>query len=72
MGDNKIRENRLRRMAERQGLRLVKSRRRDRHASGYGTYTLIDAATSDSDAAVGGFGLDLDAIEHQLRSRPET
>jgi hypothetical protein len=70
MSDNKIRENRLRRMAERQGLRLIKSRRRDRHASGYGTYTLVDATTSDAD--VSGFGLDLDAIEHQLRNRSET
>lgn len=32
----KVRENRLRRMAERQGLRLVKSRRRDPRAIDYG------------------------------------
>lgn len=39
---DKVRENRLRRMAERQGLRLVKSRRRDPQAVDYGTYGLID------------------------------
>ena len=38
---DKIRENRLRRMAERQGLRLVKSRRRDPLALDYGRYWLL-------------------------------
>jgi hypothetical protein len=42
---DKVRENRLRRMAERQGLRLVKSRRRDPHAIGYGGYMLVYART---------------------------
>jgi hypothetical protein len=41
MTEEKIRENRLRRMAERQGLQLVKSRRRDSLAIGYGTYWLV-------------------------------
>jgi hypothetical protein len=41
--DEKVRENRLRRMAERQGLRLVKSRRRDPRAIDYGTYMLVNA-----------------------------
>ncbi len=36
------REKRLRRMAERQSLKLVKSARRDRLATDYGTYTIID------------------------------
>jgi hypothetical protein len=36
----KVFENRLRRAAERQGLRLVKSRRRDPRAADYGTYWL--------------------------------
>jgi len=40
----KVRENRLRRMAERQGLRLEKSRRRDPRALDYGTYCLWDEA----------------------------
>lgn len=38
----KTREDRLRRVAERQGLRLVKSRRRDPRAIDYGTYALAD------------------------------
>lgn len=38
----KARENRLRRMAERQGLLLRKSRRRDPQALSYDTYWLVD------------------------------
>lgn len=62
---DKVRENRLRRMAERQGLTLVKSRRRDPRAYDFGGYMLCDAATSlvvigSSPLA---FGLDLDDVE---------
>lgn len=39
--DEKVRENRLRRKAERQGYKLVKSRRRDPDATDYGTYQLV-------------------------------
>lgn len=64
---DKIRENRLRRMADRQGLVLQKSRLRDPHAIGYGTYQLVSAGT---DAAVAaeprGYGLSLDQIEARL------
>ena len=42
---NKVEENRLRRMADRQGLRLSKSRRRDPKALGYGLYALINVQT---------------------------
>jgi hypothetical protein len=42
----KVRENRLRRMAERRGLRLVKSRRRDPRAIDYGLYTLVSDRTN--------------------------
>ena len=42
MVDPKIFENRVRRAAKRQGLRVVKSRRRDPRASDYGTYTIFD------------------------------
>jgi hypothetical protein len=38
----KIRENKLRRMAERQGFRLKKSARRDPRAIDYGLYWIID------------------------------
>ncbi len=61
----KVRENRLRRMADRQALRLTKSRRRDPRAADYGTFWLIDAG---SNAVVGGgqFGMTLEAVEHHL------
>ena len=39
---SKVRENRLRRMADRRGLRLMKSRRRDPNAIDHGLYALID------------------------------
>lgn len=38
----KVLENRIRRAAERQGLRLEKSRARDPHAVDFGTYRLVD------------------------------
>jgi hypothetical protein len=56
----KVRENRLRRMAARQGLQLLKSRRRDPRALDYGTYWLVDA--SGVEVATG----DVDAIEARL------
>jgi hypothetical protein len=62
---DKVRENRLRRMAERQGLRLERSRRRDPWADGFATYQLVDVATSTvvGSGAEGGFGLTLDQVE---------
>jgi hypothetical protein len=45
MTEEKANENRLRRMAERQGLRLTKSRTRDPHGTDYGLYALIDDST---------------------------
>jgi hypothetical protein len=68
--DEKVRENRLRRRAERQGCRLLKSRRRDPYAVDYGTYMLVDAETN-SVVALGlerGYGLSLDDVEAQLDS----
>lgn len=41
--EQRVRENRLRRAAKRQGLRLVKSRRRDPRALDYGRYWLLDS-----------------------------
>ncbi len=41
----KAEENRLRRVAERQGLTLRKSRSRDPRVPGYGLYALIDPVT---------------------------
>jgi hypothetical protein len=65
---DKVRENRLRRMAERRGWRLEKSRRRDRLAPDFGTYQLVDPYTNTV-VAYGfsrGYGLDLDDVERNL------
>jgi hypothetical protein len=65
----RVRENRLRRMADRQGLRLMKSRRRDPRAVDYKRYMLVDLATG---AVVVGAGVldrpiwDLDQVEAYL------
>jgi hypothetical protein len=61
----KVRENRLRRMADRQGLRLVKSRRRDPRAVDYGNCLLVDKNT-DSVVAGDPVPMDLDAVERFL------
>ena len=63
-----VRENRLRRMAKRQGFRLVKSRRRDPRAIDYGGYMIVDLQTN---AVVAGgspyaFNLDIDEAEAYL------
>ena len=47
----KVRENRARRAARRQGLAVVKSRSRDPRALGYGGYMLVD--TSNNSAVAG-------------------
>jgi hypothetical protein len=65
---DKVRENRLRRAAQRQGLTLMKCRRRDTRAYDYGTYMLIDPLTNTV-VAYGGsgtYGLSLDDIETAL------
>lgn len=66
--EDKIRENRLRRMAGRQGLRLEKSRRRDTRATDYGTYQLVAAATNAlaSQGSPNGYGMTLDDVEQAL------
>lgn len=67
----KVRENRLRRMAERQGLQLVKSRRRDPLAIGYGGFMLVDVEHDDVVAGTDAAGRPiwpLDDIEHYLTS----
>jgi hypothetical protein len=64
----KVQENRLRRAAERQGLRLVKSRRRDPRAFDYGKYMLVDVQTNGVVFGVvaGHIGADLDEVEAYL------
>jgi hypothetical protein len=64
----KIRENRIRATAQRRGLVLQKSRRRDVHAIGYGRYQLIDASTTAVVSLGGRDGwMTLDQVETQLR-----
>lgn len=66
--EDKVREIRLRRAADRQGLKLQKCRRRDPRAIGYNTYQLTDART-DAMVAWGsqsGYGLTLDQVEKAL------
>lgn len=60
-------------MADRQGFRLEKSRRRDPRAIGYGTYQIVDAQTGavapvliDDQEVAELSGLDLDAVEKWL------
>ena len=64
----KVLENRLRRAAERQGLRLEKSRRRDTRAIDWGTYQLVDPYNNTLIAygLQSGYGLDLSDIAEQL------
>jgi len=52
-------------MAERQGLALHKSRRRDRRAIDYGVYWLVDGARKDA-ITMNSRGATLDAIEAYL------
>jgi hypothetical protein len=67
-GEEKVRENRLRRMAERQGYGLMKSRARDPRDITYGGYQLIDIQTSVAGwgSANRGYALDLDGVEEWL------
>jgi hypothetical protein len=60
--ERKIRENRLRRMAGRQGYKLHKSRRRDPMATDFETYQLARGAVVSR-------SLTLDEIEARLTAR---
>jgi hypothetical protein len=67
--ERKVAENRLRRIAARQGLRLVKSRRRDPRALAHGTYQLVDTRTRALVAGIPafeGYGLDLVDVADRL------
>jgi len=70
--EDKVRENRLRRMAERQGLALQKCRRRDPRALGFGTYRLVDPLRNRVVASIqsmGDYGYDLADVEQFLTER---
>jgi hypothetical protein len=67
--EQKVKENRARRAASRQGLSLMKSRSRDPRAIGYGGYLLLDSYTSVpqvGDPSVAGGWLTLDDVEQAL------
>jgi len=69
MTTEKTRETRLRRMAERQGLQLVKSRRRDHRAIDYGMYMIVNPNGNYIVAGAEGTGrpnLSLDDVEAWL------
>jgi|HubBroStandDraft_4_1064222.scaffolds.fasta_scaffold00009_87 hypothetical protein len=66
---DKVRENRLRRMAERQGFALRRSRRRDPLARDFGVYWIVDPA-KDRPLATGSYpdgGMDLEEVERWLQ-----
>jgi hypothetical protein len=68
-GTEKVRELRLRRMAERQGLALHKSRRRDTRAIDFGCWMIVDPFTNSIVAGTAGTGrpnMDLDQVEAYL------
>lgn len=58
----KVREDKLRRMAERQRLVVIKSKRRDPRAADFGTFSLVSMATG----AVIARELSLDEVEQYL------
>ena len=67
MTAEKVRENRLRRMADRQGLTLRKSGRRDPRALDFGMYALVDERNNIvAGAASGRFDFTLDDVEAYL------
>ena len=73
--EDKVRENRLRRAADRQGLRLMKSRSRDPQAVDFGLYGLVDVQTNGMvNPAIAGrwsCSWSLDEVEEYL-NEPET
>lgn len=73
MPSEKVRENRLRRMAERQGLALQKSRRRDPRAIDYDMYILVDPSTNTVVAGLveGRAAFTIDEIEDWLTNPVE-
>lgn len=65
---DKVKENRLRRVAERRGLRLEKSRRRDPQAMDFGGFMLIDSYRNFVVAGAHpyAYSLSLDDVEKSL------
>lgn len=68
----KVRENRLRAAAKRQGYELHKSRRRDPRATDYEMYAIADPRTNTWEAGAGpaGYCMTLDDVEKWLKAEP--
>ncbi|AUM17197.1 MULTISPECIES: hypothetical protein [Rhodococcus] len=66
--DRKVYENKIRRIADRQQLRVEKSRRRDPNASDFGTYRVVDVRTGGVVACEHhtGYGLTLTDVHRYL------
>ena len=68
----KIRENRLRAAAERQGYLLRKSRRRDPRADDYGLYAVVEASRgARMPGATHTYDMNIDDVEKWLTRTPE-
>jgi hypothetical protein len=65
---DKVRQNRLRRAAARQGFKLVKSKRRDPRALDYSLWTIINTQNNTVEAG-GNERLSIDEVERFL-NRP--
>lgn len=65
--NEKVRENKLRRMAQRQGYQLMKSRRRDPRAVDYGRWLIVDPTRNAIVAGEPGYWT-LDDVEGWLLS----
>jgi hypothetical protein len=71
MRSERLRENLLRRIAKKKGLRLMKSRRRDPRASDHGRYCLINTSSNGVvfGASSGRMDASLDQTERYLPAR---
>lgn len=74
--EQKVRENRLRRVARRRGLEFQRFRTRDPHHVLFGTYQLIKpdgtvVAAKDHEAFGLSYGLTLDEVENFLTTTEE-
>jgi hypothetical protein len=66
MTEEKVLENRIRRVAQRRGMKVVKSRRRDSRSVDYGGYMLIDVATNS--VILGGSPIAFSATAEEIDS----
>jgi hypothetical protein len=65
----KVRENRARRAAARQGFAIVKSRRRDPNAIDFGGYMIVDPSTNSVVLNCAPVGLSIQDVEEFLSTK---